>query len=107
MRPKIVLLNEKNLTEIPAAEMLVNHQDQIRQDFLQSIYGSHWHSASAFDLVIDTGKIYPQTAVVILLDSVKSLGDKKFSTQAHTRELPIDPVIAQTIKDILSQEPVS
>ena len=98
------VMKENNLTDETAAQSFVQAQDQIRQNFLQAAYGKHWNTASAFDLVIDTGKISPQTAVNLLVESAHNLGDKKFTTQILCRELKIDPVAAQTIHEVLSDE---
>jgi cytidylate kinase len=100
-------MREQNLGEVPAAEALVNEQDRIRQNFLLSTYGKNWDSASAFDLVIDTGKISPYTAVNWLVDSARNLADQKFETRATCSELNIDPVLAQTVAESLSREPAA
>ncbi len=98
------VMSEKQLTEIPAAEEFVREQDRIRHDFLQTLHGSRWNATGAFDLVIDMGKIPPQAAVDWIVDTAGRLGEKQFMTQQLCSELDIDPVLTQTIKEILNPE---
>ncbi len=98
------VMHEFNLTEISAAEALVDEQDQLRKDFLHSAYGSRWNSADEFDLVIDTGKIAPQIASNLLVESVHNLGRKISTTQRSCHELVVDPVLERTINEIIDPE---
>jgi cytidylate kinase len=88
------------------AEEFVRESDRLRRDFVNSMYAERWDSLSAFDLVIDTGKILPAQAVD-WLEAVLQHWSLPKSAQAHTtRDLNVDPVLLEAVADVLDRQAV-
>jgi cytidylate kinase len=83
------------------AEEFVREDDRMRRDFVNSMYAERWDSVSAFDLVLDTGKISPEQAA----DWLEAAGRQVSLLQpgeAHTtRAIEIDPVLADSVAQVL------
>lgn len=88
------------------AEEFVIESDRVRKEFVESIYGKQWDSVSAFDLVIDTRKISPDTAVDWLETIMKRLSHLQPGEAPTTRAIEIDPVLQDTITQVLDRQPV-
>lgn len=87
------------------AEEFVLESDRIRKEFVESVYGKQWDSVSAFDLVIDTRKVAPDTAVEWLETIAKRLSHLQPGEGPTTRSIEIDPVLQETITQILERQP--
>ena len=84
------------------AEEFVRESDKMRREFVEMLHAGQWNSASAFDLVLDTGKITPEMAVDWLEAAVHQISLIQ-PEQAHTtRAIEIDPVLADSIAQVLN-----
>jgi cytidylate kinase len=90
-----------DFTSLAQAEEFVRENDRLRQDFINSMYAERWDSVSAFDLVLDTGKIYPEQAVNWLETATRqiSLTHPKNGPTIHS--IKIDPVLVDSISQVL------
>jgi cytidylate kinase len=103
LRIKRVML-EQNIREWDKAEALVKESDKVRAAFIQTWYGVHWDLASAFDLVIDTGKISPDLAVNWLVEAHRSLARSPSPINVPvTRSLEIDTILLETVNAVLEK----
>lgn len=79
------------------AEALVRQRDQIRKTFVSSWYGARVDETSSFDLVIDTGKVPPDTAVGWLVEMARLLDARKNGAGRTTSGLEVDPELAALV----------
>ena len=84
-----------------AAETLVNENDVIRANFIESSYKVRWDSATHFDLVIDTGKVPPQSVVNWLIETNKNLMQRSADGLPTTDEIDVQSVLAKVVSDTL------
>lgn len=87
------------------AEEFVRESDKMRREFVESIHAGQWDSASAFDLVIDTGKISTPLAVDWLVAAAHELERAKPSNRMTTRSLRVDPVLLDSVSRVLGIQP--
>ena len=97
------VMKEEKLHERIKAEELVKETDHIRQNFLETAYGSRWNATASFDLVIDTSKISPEIAVEWIVDTIIRIDYQNKAAKTTTADLAIDPVMADAIKQVLDQ----
>lgn len=88
------------------AEEFVRESDRLRQDFVNSLYAERWDSISAFDLVLDTGKISPEQAVAWLETVGRQISLAQPQNAPTTRAMKIDPVLADSVAQVLDGQPV-
>jgi cytidylate kinase len=100
------VMDEYGLTSQAAAEEFVKNNDRMRRSFVESIYGHQWDSVSAFDLVIDTGKVSSELAVNWLEAEIAQMSRSPHAEKRMTRDIQIDTVLAKTIDEILAPQTV-
>jgi cytidylate kinase len=83
------------------AETMVRESDKARTSFVESFYRAHWDAASAFDLVIDTGKVSPDLAATWLIDAANALSEKEMSDRPTCSSIQVDPILAKAVADAL------
>jgi cytidylate kinase len=79
------------------AEALVRERDQARSAFVTSWYGARVDEANLFDLVIDTGKVPPDSAVGWLVEMARILETREAGPGRTTEGIQIDPALASLI----------
>jgi cytidylate kinase len=98
------LFEQQGFTGIPQAEEFIRESDMLRRDFVNSMYAERWDSVSAFDLVIDTGKISTDLAVDWLEESVKRINLIHPDTMPSIQSIQVDPVLADSISTVLEKQ---
>lgn len=88
------------------AEEFVRDSDRMRREFVNSMYSERWDSLTAFDLVIDTGKVPSEMAVDWLKESMHRLSHLQIDEALTTRSMEIDPVLADSVAQVLAMQPV-
>lgn len=83
------------------AENFVRESDQLRREFVESLFGLKWDSVSAFDLIIDTGKISPDMAVDWLEEEIHRIGISPAPGMPSAQTIQIDKVLERTVDEIL------
>jgi len=99
------LMEKERIADIDHARSLLMERDRARAEFIKSFFKIQWVDAppaSAFDLVIDTGKVPSDVAIRWLIEAHESL------KQPHTEEqqtvintIEVDPVLADTVSEVL------
>lgn len=84
------------------AENFVRESDRGRQDFVNSMYAERWDSISAFDLVIDTGKISAEQAVAWLETTTHQISQPQPGEVLTTRTMNMDPVMVDAVNKVLN-----
>jgi cytidylate kinase len=90
------VMNQHNISRIEA-ENMVNENDLIRSNFIESSYNVRWDSAGLFDLVLDTSKVLPASAVSWLTETLKGLGQKDLAGLRTTAEIRVQSVLAREV----------
>ena len=85
-------------------EEAVREHDRMRRDFVNSMYSERWDSVSAFDLVLDTGKITPEQAADWLEAAGRQTSLPQPGEALTTRSLDIDPVLADSVAQVLGKQ---
>jgi cytidylate kinase len=88
-----------NIASIEQAKALVTENDRIRRDFIQWFYGSTWNTSEAFDLVINTGKVPPDTTVSWLVEAVEVLKKQDQSGTRNTASIQVDPLLTAIVAE--------
>jgi len=84
-------------------EEAVRENDRMRRDFVNSMYAERWDSVSAFDLVLDTGKIHPEQAADWLQAAGRQTNIPHPEGSLTTRAMHIDPVLADSVAQVLGR----
>jgi cytidylate kinase len=98
------LFENQGFSSLSQAEEFVRESDTLRRDFVNSMYAERWDSVSAFDLVIDTGKISTELAVAWLEESMKHLSLIHPATMPTVQSVRVDPVLADSIATVLDKQ---
>jgi cytidylate kinase len=97
-------MEKEKITESDRAEALLKEGDGMREAFVKSFYDIRWENAaaaSAFDLVIDTGKVPPDLAITWLVEALKVLKQRKTHDQPTTDTIEISADLASTVSEVL------
>jgi len=100
------LLVSQQAASLALAEELVRESDRLRRDFVNAMYAERWDSVTAFDLVIDTGKISPALAVDWLEAAARQIELAQPKTGLSLQAMEIDPVLADSVASVLDGQPV-
>jgi cytidylate kinase len=98
------VMHAQGMTSLAAAEEFVRDDDRVRRDFVESTYGHQWDSVSAFDLVIDTGKISPELAANWIEAEANRMTRNLPNNLLTTRAIKVDTVLARTVAEILDRQ---
>ena len=83
--------------DLEQAEIYIRDSDQNRTAFIESFYGVKWDMASAFDLVVDTGKVSPEMVTNFLIAAARNLEQKQKAGTHIAANIPVDPVVYSSI----------
>jgi len=95
------VMTQQKIAEPEQAEAIIKEADRVRATFIESYYGVHWDVASAFDVVIDTGKVTPDLAVTWLADAAKSMPARTAGEARTTSALEVDQILASAVSAVL------
>ncbi len=95
------VMKQQQLSEPAQAEAIIKEADRVRANFIESFYGVRWDAASAFDLVIDTGKVRPDLTIGWLVDAVKALPEKRTAEERTTDMIEVDAILGSAVSDVL------
>jgi len=99
------LVESPDIGDPGIAEQEVSKSDALQKQFIKSVYGLEWDNTSAFDLVIDTGKIPPGLAAEMIVKATREL---KVSTTGGDRtiaNLNQDQVLRDAVAEVLGAVP--
>ncbi len=98
------LMEKERIADIDHASLLLKERDQARAEFIKSFFKIQWVAAppaSAFDLVIDTGKVPPGMAIRWLIEAHEALKQPQKGEQTVINTIEVDPVLADTVSEVL------
>lgn len=97
-------MEKEKITDSNRAEAFLKEEDRMRDAFVKSFYNIRWEdaaAASAFDLVIDTGKLPPDLAVTWLIEALNVLKERKADDQPTTNRIEVDTALANAVSEVL------
>ncbi|MCK4793214.1 MAG: cytidylate kinase family protein, partial [Desulfobacteraceae bacterium] len=97
-------MEKEKITDSDRAEAFLKEEDRMRDAFVKSFYNIRWEdaaAASAFDLVIDTGKLPPDLAVTWLIEALNVLKERKADDQPTTNRIEVDTALANAVSEVL------
>ena len=101
VRAQRVMAREQ-LADLAKATEVVQQYDRVRSTFVESSYNDIvWNSADAFNLVIDTGKVPITLAVDWITEAHQAVIAQDTHGLPSTRDLVVDEILTQVIKDKL------
>jgi cytidylate kinase len=83
------------------AEALVKKTDKVRQAFVEEFYRVPWNSIHAFDLVINTAKVFPALATDWIVDAAKTFVNNMEINKPTTTSIKVDHIMANAISEVL------
>jgi cytidylate kinase len=89
--------------EIPfeEAEAVVKKNDKVRQAFVEEFYKVPWGSIHAFDLVINTGKVFPDLATTWIVEAANTFVNNMEIGKPTTASIEVDRMMAEAVSDVL------
>lgn len=97
-------MEKEGIEDAGRAEALLKEWDRERDAFVRAFYDISWYyatAASAFDLVINTGKVLPDVAVTWIIQAHAELKEKKTAEKLTTGTIEVDTALANTVSDVL------
>ncbi len=95
---------ERGGTEAQARAALIE-QDLVRASFVQSDLQYNQNDTSMFDLVIDTGIVPPETAVLWISDAYQQLmKHPRIDAKTSRADLSVDSVLLKLVENMLGSE---
>ena len=85
------------------AEQIIRQNDRVRENFLQTFYHVTPDCPRHFNLIIDTSRIPMHMAANWIIEAARDLDRQEVPTERHTSSLEVDPVLAQTVSDMLAK----
>jgi len=73
----------------------------VRHAFVEQYYGVMWDSASAFDLLIDTGKVSPELACDLIEQVARHVQESGPAMEGTSAMLEIDSTLAKAVSEVL------
>jgi cytidylate kinase len=98
------LMEKEKIADIDPASALLKERDRVRAVFIKSFFEVQWEdaaTASAFDLVIDTGKVPSDMAVRWLIEAHEALKQRQAEEQPVIKAMETDPVLIDTVSKVL------
>lgn len=97
-------MNRYNIFDKHTAETAITEADRIRTAFLELHYGIKWDSMANFDLVIDTGKIPPHSAVPMIIEANKAIMSKTCEPHESTNSIEVDAILRETTRMVIENQ---
>lgn len=94
---RVKRIMEQQKLSSSAAETIVNENDLVRANFIESSYDVRWYDATLFDLVVDTSKVPPTSVTKWLIEAAANLPVGLGATKPSTAEIEVDPVLANVV----------
>lgn len=93
------VMEYQNIT-FDQAETIVRENDKVRQAFVEEFYKVPWGAIHAFDLVINTGKVPPELAVDLIVNTEKTrMANPEMGRS--TADIEVDRILADALSDML------
>ena len=83
------------------AETLVKENDKVRLAFVEEFYRVSWGTIQAFDLVVNTGKVFPDMATNWIIDAARTFVNNMDNNKPTTASIKVDRILADAVSDVL------
>jgi cytidylate kinase len=83
------------------AEVTVKKADKLRLAFVEEFYRVPWSTIHAFDLIINTGKIFPNLATAWISDAAKTFVNNMEIGKPTTTAMEVDHILAEAVSEVL------
>jgi cytidylate kinase len=83
------------------AELAVKNNDKVRRAFVEEFYRVPWGAIQAFDLVVNTGKVFPDLATTWIIDAAKTFVNNMENDKPTTSSITVDRIMAEAVSEIL------
>ncbi len=83
------------------AEQMIAEADRVRAGFVELFHKARWDSASAFDLVLDTGKVAPAMAARWVSEAAQTLAKLPLAGKPTCASIEVDSILASVVADVL------
>ena len=94
-------MNRSNTSDRHSAENAIAEADRIRSAFLEVHYGIKWDSMTNFDLIIDTGKIPPGSAVPLIIEAHKAVMSIVCEPHESTTSIDVDKILLESTRSVI------
>ena len=98
---RVKRIMEEQQISAEQAESMVKQNDKVRIAFIEEFYRVPWNAIHAFDLVINTGKIAPTTAINWIVDTAKASMTGLEEDKPTTASIDVDRILAEAISEEL------
>lgn len=93
------VMAQQQIAEVGRAQEIVKESDRLRRDFVESLSKMRWDAASAFDVVVDTGKVPPDRAISWLVELGAAMDQVRIGRPPV--DYGVDSVLAHVVNDVL------
>jgi cytidylate kinase len=94
------VISEQKIT-FEEAEALVKKNDKVRLAFVEEFYKVPWGAVQAFDLVVNTGKVFPALTTDWVVDAAKTFVNNMEIGKPTTASIKVDRILAEAVSDEL------
>jgi len=94
------VMEQQKLT-FDEAESMVKNNDKVRLAFVEEFYRVPWGGVKAFDLAINTGKVFPEMATAWIVDAANIFVNNMENDKPTTASIKVDQILANAISDLL------
>jgi cytidylate kinase len=95
------VMDQCGIADTDRAEEFLRERDHLRRAFVESSYHVRWDDSSAFDLVIDTGKVETGNAIGWVVEAVEALEERALSNERTTNSIEVNSVVEATVTKLL------
>ncbi|MBI5950696.1 MAG: cytidylate kinase-like family protein [Chloroflexi bacterium] len=83
------------------ADALVKEKDRVRRAFVEEFYRAPWGAIQAFDLVVNTGKVFPDMATNWIIDAARTFVNNMEIGKPTTASIEVDRIMAEAVSEAL------
>jgi cytidylate kinase len=83
------------------AELIVKESDRVRRAFVEEFYRVSWGAIDTFDLVINTGKIFPDLAATWIIDAAKTFVNNMEIGKPTTMSIKVDRILEDAVSEVI------
>jgi cytidylate kinase len=94
------VMEQQNIT-FDEADAIVKKADKVRRAFVEEFYGVPWSAIEAFDLIINTGKIFPDLATTWIVDAANTFVNNMEIGKPTTSSITVDRILADAVSEVL------
>jgi cytidylate kinase len=94
------IMAQKKIT-YEEAELVVKTNDKVRLAFVEEFYRVPWDSLQTFDLVINTGKIFPDLATTWVIDAASTFVNNMEIDKPTTTSIKVDRILEDAVCEVL------